>query len=104
MILVLGKNYLVEKYIKDLGLDLGNDLVYYPGNEDHYTDYPLLIGQIKDDNPPALTSQNIEFIEFLLNSDLEFNVVTLFDNEKKRILTKESAKEAYEIMGIELRG
>lgn len=104
MILVLGKNSFVEEYIKKLGLNLRNDLVYYPGWADHYTDYPLLITQIKKDNPLAVTSQNIEFIDYMLNSDLKFDVVTVFDDQKMRKLTKETAKEVYEIMGLELRG
>lgn len=104
MILVLGKNSFVEEYIKKLGLNLRNDLVYYPGWADHYTDYPLLITQIKKDNPLAVTSQNIEFIDYMLNSDLKFDVVTVFDDQKIRKLTKETAKEVYEIMGLELRG
>lgn len=104
MILVLGKNSFVEEYIKKLGLNLRNDLVYYPGWADHYTDYPLLITQIKKDNPLAVTSQNIEFIDYMLNSDLKFDVVTVFDDQRIRKLTKETAKEVYEIMGLELRG
>lgn len=104
MILVLGKNSFVEEYIKKIGLNLRNDLVYYPGWADHYTDYPLLITQIKKDNPSAVTSQNIEFIDHMLNSDLEFDVVTVYDNAKVRTLSKGTAKEVYEVMGLELRG
>ena len=104
MILVLGKNSFVEEYIKKIGLNLRNDFVYYPGCTDHYTDYPLLITQIKEDNPPAVNSQNIEFIDYMLNSDLEVNVVTVYDDLKIRTLTKKTAKEVYEVMGLELRG
>lgn len=104
MLLILGKNSFVEEYAKKIGLNIRSDIVYYPGWADHYTSYPLLINQIRKDNPLAVTSQNIEFIDYLLNSDLEFNVVTVYDNAKIRTMTKETAKEAREVMGLELRG
>ena len=104
MLLILGKNSFVEEYAKKIGLNIRSDIVYYPGWADHYTSYPLLINQIRKDNPLAVTSQNIEFIDYLLNSDLEFNVVTVYDNAKIRTMTKETAREAREVMGLELRG
>lgn len=103
MIFVLGKNDQVERYVESIGLDIRNDIVYYPGCTDHYTEYNLLIQQIKEDNPPVVTTQNLEFIQCLLDSDLDFDVVTVFDNGV-RTISKECANNVKNEMGLELRG
>ena len=41
MILLLGKNNLVEKYAKEiLNADIDNDMVYYPDEKTHYSELP----------------------------------------------------------------
>ena len=51
----------------------------------------------------VITSQNIEFINFLLDSDLEFEVWTVYENGKVRKLSREKAIWAYREAGLELR-
>lgn len=104
MILLLGRNNLVEKYAKDvLKINVFDELVYYPGVTTHYTEYEECLREIKVDSPPVITSQNIEFIEFLLKSDLEFEVITIIVNNEIRKLSKKQAIKAKYEMGIELR-
>ena len=104
MILLLGKNNLVEKYADEvLKIDMRNDIAYYPDVTDHYTEYEKLLSDIKENLPLVITSQNIEFINFLLDSDLEFEVWTVYENEKVRKLSKEKAIWAYREAGLELR-
>ena len=104
MILLLGKNNLVEKYADEvLKIDMGNDIVYYPEVTDHYSEYEKLLSDIKENLPLVITSQNIEFINFLLDSDLEFELWTVYENEKVRKLSKEKAIWAYRKAGLELR-
>ena len=104
MILLLGKNDLVEKYADEvLKIDMGNDIVYYPEVTTHFSEYGKALDDIKEDIPPVITSQNIEFINFLLDSDLEFEVWTVYENEKFRKLSKEKAIWACREAGLELR-
>ena len=104
MILLLGKNNLIEKYADEvLKIDMGNDIVYYPEVTTHFSEYDKELDDIKEDIPPVITSQNIEFINFLLDSDLEFEVWTVYENEKVRKLSKEKAIWAYREAGLELR-
>ena len=110
MLLLLGKRDAIRKYIKEIlpDIDEYSDVVYYPGEEVHYTEFIILIKNLKSDNPPVVTTQNKEFIEYLLESDLDFNVTTAYwdEDDKKlvhRDVTKETAKEMVYIMGLELR-
>lgn len=109
MLLLLGKPEAIRKYIKEMSPDIDeySDVVYYPGKE-HYTEFKILIEDLKSDNPPVVTTQNKEFIEYLLESDLDFNVTTSYldEDDKKlahRDVTKETAKEMVYNMGLELR-
>lgn len=110
MLLLLGKSEAIRKYIKEMlpDIDEYSDVVYYPGKEAHYTEFKILIEDLKSDNPPVITTQNKEFIEYLLESDLDFNVTTVYldEDDKKlahRDVTKETAKEMVYNMGLELR-
>ena len=104
MILLLGKNDLVEKNAEEiLKIDMRNDIVYNPNVTTHYTEYDKLLDKIKEDIPPVITSQNIEFINFLLDSDLEFELWTVYENNMVRKLSKEKAIWAYREAGLELR-
>lgn len=104
MILLLGKNDLVDQYAENaLKIDMGNDIVYYPEVTIHYSEYSKSLDDIKEDIPPVITSQNIEFINFLLDSDLDFEVWTVYENNLVRKLTKEEAIWAHRNAGLELR-
>ena len=110
MLLLLGKPKAIRKYIREMLSDIDeySDVVYYPGNYEHYTEFKSLIENLKSDNPPVIITQNKEFIEYLLESDLDFNVTTAYwdEDDKKlanRDVTKELAKEMVYNMGLELR-
>ena len=106
MLLLLGKPEAIKKYIKEMLPDI--DEYYYPCEEAHYTEFKNLIENLKSDNPPVVITQNKEFIDYLLESDLDFNVTTAYldEDDKKlahRDVTKELAKEMVYNMGLELR-
>ena len=108
MLLLLGKPEAIKKYTEEMlpDIDEYSDIVYYPGDEAHYTEFKSLIEDLKSDNPPVIVTQNKEFIETLLESDLEFDVTTAYWYEEKlyhRDVTKETAKEMIQVMGLELR-
>jgi hypothetical protein len=106
MILLLGKNDLVENYAeKVIGIDIENELCFYPDKTTHYTEYDKEIECLREEEPPVVTSQNIEFINYMLDSDLDFEVWTVYDYERDlvRKLDKETAIKAHRELSIELR-
>jgi hypothetical protein len=106
MIILLGVNSEVESYAKQvMGLNVKTDLVCYPGNLTHYTEYGDLIENIEKDNPTAITSQNAEFIDLLLGSDLDLEVrnVTNWTKGNISIYDKNEAILMSRYMGYDLR-
>lgn len=64
MILLLGKNSAVEEYAKEiLKIDMDNDIVYYPDTTTHYTELQEYVEIAKEEQPPVITTQNIEMID-----------------------------------------
>ena len=79
---------------------------YHPLHDMHYSEYADDIESL--DFEKLIASQNIEYIEILLESDFDFQVVTCYlgdssGGEAIRVLTKERAKYALHELGIELR-
>ena len=104
MILLLGISEYVKKYIiEELDLNIEDDTILCPYSETHHTEYENELDRIKNEQPKIIRSQNIEFIMFLLKSDLPLDVWTVYDNGAVRKLTKEYAIEVYEEMGLDLR-
>ena len=109
MILLLGKTNAIEKYLESLkDIDVRNDVVYYPSSTTHYTDFPKYIDVAKEENPPIIVTQSSEMIDMLLGSDLQIDkIITAYLGDSQKVfvreLTKEKAKEAKYIMGLELR-
>lgn len=107
MILLLGKNSAVEEYAKEiLKIDMDNDIVYYPGVTTHYTELQKYVEIAKEEQPPVITTRNIEIIDVLLNSDLDLKVITVCYSDKKlkaRILSKEKALYVKNVLKLELR-
>lgn len=104
MILLLGKNKYVEQYAKNvLQIDLKKDIVYCPNIITHYTEYDQELIRLQKMEPLVITSQNIEFINYLLDSDLIFEVYTVYENNATRILSKEKAVGIFRDFGLELR-
>ena len=94
-ILLLGINEVVEKYAENiLKIDMVNDIVYYPSVTTHHTEFGKYVDIAREEEPPVITTQNLELIDVLLESDLDFKVVTvrMYGNEiKARTMTKEDA-------------
>ena len=107
MILLLGINAHVHEYAENvLKIDMGNDIVYYPSVTTHHTEFDKEVDTIKEENPPVVTTQNAEFIDVLLNSDLNFDVITVRkydDSIRARTLTKKDALDLRETIELELR-
>lgn len=107
MILLLGKNNLVEKYAKEiLNADIDNDMVYYPDEKTHYSELPQWVEIARKEQPCIVTTQNIEMIDIFLYSDLDFKIITVYNVDGEllsRTLTKEKAVRLKEKMGLELR-
>ena len=93
MILLLGINDNIEWYAENvLKVDTRNDIAYYPSVTAHYTEFWKYVGIAKENNPSVITTQNSEMIDVLLESDLDFDVITVrrYGEEiKARKLTKE---------------
>lgn len=106
MILLLGQYMAIKKYLNtEVNLDT-SDIKFYPNVELHYTHYYICIEQIKFDKPDIISTQNKEFLELLLKSDLDFTVITAYDVNNtlyKRVLSKKDAYNLYFNMNLELR-
>ena len=93
MILLLGKNDAVEEYAeKVMQIDIYDDLVYYPDITTHHTELGQFVEYAKKDQPAAITTQNLEMIDKLLESDLDFDIITVrkYDGELR---TRTKSKE-----------
>ena len=80
-------------------------LYYVPRETDYFEDYPLVANELKEtvdnmrhiDRVIAITSQNAEFLDCLLQSELDFALVTVRKDTKEeklyrlRVVTKEDA-------------
>ena len=93
MILLLGKNPVVEEYAeKVMQIDIYDDLVYYPDITAHHTELGQFVEYARKDQPAAITTQNLEMIDELLKSDLDFDIITVrkYDGELR---TRTKSKE-----------
>lgn len=107
MILLLGKNDVVEEYVREtLKIDAENDIVYYPSVTTHYTELEKYVEIAREEEPPVITTQSLEMIDTLLSSELNFEVITVVRTDKgirKREVNKEKAWQLRNEYGLELR-
>lgn len=107
MILLLGKNNVVEKYAGEtLKIDIVNDMAYYPSITTHCTEFKKYIDIVKEEKPAVITTQSLEMIDIFLKSDLDFDVVTVRDIEneiRERKLSKAEALNLRMSIGLDLR-
>lgn len=100
MILLLGINDNIERYVENvLKIDIGNDIMYCPSVTTHHTELGKYVDIARAEKPLVITTQSMEMIDVLLESDLDFDVVTvrMCDNEiKSRTLTKEEVIDCRE--------
>ena len=106
-ILLLGINDVVEEYAENvLKIDMGNNIVYYPSVTTHHTELGKYVDIAREEEPPVITTQNLEMVDVLLESDLDFDVVTvrMYGNEiKSRTLTKEEVVSNREVFNFDPR-
>lgn len=106
-ILLLGKNDVVEEYAeKILKIEDKDDILYCPDMTDHHTEFGRYINFAKEDKHSVITTQNLEMIDVLLASDLDFKVVTVRrynDEIKAAIRTKEYVNDCREAFSFDPR-
>lgn len=103
-ILLLGFNDLVVEYAKDV-LRVEN-IAYYPSITTHFTELKKYVGIALEDKPQVITTQSNELIDVFLQSELDFEIVTVRKCAGKlrtRTLTKEAALDLREKYDCELR-
>lgn len=113
VIVITGRNENVRVIAKHL-----QAILYYaPRETDYFEDYPLVANELKEtvdnmrhlDRVIAITSQSAEFLDCLLQSELDFTLVTVRKDTKEkdlyrlRVATKEYALECREAFDMELR-
>lgn len=88
----------IAKYLRAM-------LYYAPRETDYFEDYPIVAKELKEtvdnmrnvDRVIAITSQNEEFLDCLLQSELDFTLVTVRKDSKEdnlyrlRVVSKEDA-------------
>lgn len=109
MILLLGKTKAIGNYLSE-NIHQEDKIIFCPEPDVHFSEFPNIINEIKEYNPSVIVSHNMEFIDCLLNSDLEFDVITVrginYDNDELyyvRTLIKQDALELREKYEMELR-
>ena len=107
MILLLGKNDVVEEYAREtLKIDVENDIVCYPSVTTHYTELEKYVEIAREEEPPVITTQSLEMIDTLLSSELNFEVITVVRTDRgirKREVNKEKAWQLRNEYELELR-
>ena len=101
VIVITGRNENVRVIAKNL-----QAILYYaPRETDYFEDYPLVANELKEtvdnmrhiDRVVAITSQSAEFLDCLLQSELDFVLVAVRKDTKEenlyrlRVVTKEDA-------------
>ena len=114
MILLLGTHKNIVKYMEDELHKSIDDIHIFPEKTTHFSEFDdiinneivFLLSNEEKYNPIIINSQNIEFIERLLNSDLDFMVYTIVVRDNKiftRKLDKDHAKVIHYEYKLELR-
>lgn len=105
--LLLGRIDAIEEYAKnDLKINIEKDMVYYPPVPTHYSDLVKYIDIIKEKPQTVITTQNIEMLDTLLESDLNIEVITVRKADNviySRSLPKEEVLQDRETFGFEPR-
>ena len=104
-----------DKNVRQIAKHLQAKLYYTPRDTDYFEDYPMVVNELKEiltyENEIAIiTTQNKEFLDCLLESNIDFVMVTVrqFDNDdsdvyRLRVLTKEEALANCRAFNFELR-
>lgn len=106
MILLLGKNDVVEEYARKVLKVDEDDILYCPDIKDHHSEFEKYVEWAKEDEYKVITTQNSEMIDVFLASDLDFKVITVRrynDKIKAARRTKEYVNDCREAFSFELR-
>ena len=75
MVLLLGKHDAITEYMQTvLQIDDPLNLLCCPSSTVHHSEYGEYVNVIRDQQPPAITTQNLEMLDILLASDLDFGI------------------------------
>ena len=102
MLLLLGRKTCIDMYAVATCHIVPENIMWVPEITVHPDEYPEVVELIKKKNPEIISSQNVGFINYLLDTDLEFDVITAFGPQKARILSKEKAIEVHREMDLSL--
>lgn len=94
-----------DENVRVIASHLNATLYYAPRETDYFEDYPLVVNELKEtvdnirnvDGVIAITSQSKEFLDCLLQSELDFTLVTVRKDSKEencyrlRVVAKEDA-------------
>ena len=76
MVLLLGKHDAITEYMQTvLQIDDPLNLLCCPSTTAHHSEYGEYVDVIRDEQPPAITTQNLEMLDILLASDLDFGII-----------------------------
>lgn len=96
MKLLLGKIDTIAEYAETVLKINKADIVYYPAIPTHHTELGKYIDIAKEKLPSVITTQNVEMMDVLLDSDLDFEVITVRkvdDVIHSRLLSKKEVVE-----------
>lgn len=113
-ILLLGRPLDVERVARQLVDNPRNNILYCPNPLDFFEDFPQLVSDIAEEvaeteERTILATQNKEFIDTLLESDLEFMVATIRTDRENpdkywlRVKSKDDALACRKDFDMELR-
>lgn len=107
-LLLLGCDNNIREYVKDILNKDVNNIEYYPDERTHYSEFEQVVDVIRNKKTELIVSQNMEFVDVLLKSELNFDVITVIRNEKgeikHRTISKEKAFQLRDDYCMELRG
>jgi hypothetical protein len=101
--------------VRAIAKHLQAKLYFLPREEDHFTDYPSIINEFQEHlkhekDTIIVTTQSKEFLDCLLESELDFAQVTVrkYDHDDNdtyriRVLAKEEACANRRVFNMELR-
>lgn len=109
-IVLVGRDENVRRVAKHLKARL----YYAPRDTDYYQDYPMVVNELQESlecesGIVIVTTQSKEFLDCLLESNLDFILVTVRKNDyeddvcRLRATTKEDALECRELFNMEFR-
>lgn len=106
MKLLLGKIDAIAEYAETNLKMNKEDIAYYPTIPTHHTELGRYVDVVKENSPSVITTQSVEMMDTLLESDLDFEVITVRkvdDVIYSRSLSKNEVVEEREKFGFDPR-